>query len=125
MALVKRFWTQEQTAKVKDNWVFFTGDMLAGEFNYDIHLSTKRHESMSDRRMEALGLLANLGQLPGANIPALQEYVGRVANDPSFASFFVQQAQGQGQGQAASSASQQGAQAIQQGVGGGDASVSI
>ena len=123
LAVVKQFWTQDQTAKVKDNWVFFTGDMLAGEFNFDVHLSTKRHESMTDRRMEALGLLANLGQLPGANIPALQEYVGRVANDPSFANFFVQQAGGQGQGQAASSASQAGSAATQQSVGGPDAAI--
>jgi hypothetical protein len=123
MAVVKQFWTQEQTAKVKDNWVFFTGDMLAGEFNFDVHLSTKRHESMNDRRMEALGLLANLSQLPGANIPELQAYVGRVADDPSFANFFVQQAQQNGQGQAASSASQAGSQATQQSVGGSNASI--
>ena len=119
LAIVKRFWTSEQTAQVKDNWVFFTGDMLEGEFNFDVHLSTKRHESMTDRRLEALGLLANLSQLPGANIPALQEYVGRVANDPSFASFFVQQAQQNGQGQAPSSANSQGSQALQNTLGGG------
>ena len=119
LAIVKRFWTSEQTAQVKDNWVFFTGDMLEGEFNFDVHLSTKRHESMDDRRLEALGLLANLSQLPGANIPALQEYVGRAANDPSFASFFVQQAQQNGQGQAPSSANSQGSQALQNTLGGG------
>ena len=117
-ALAKRFWTQTKTIQIQDNWVFFTGDMLEGEFNYDIHLSTKRHESMTDRRLEAIQLLANLSQLPGANIPALQENVVKAANDPAYASFFVQQAQQQNAGQAATSATQGAANAVNQDTGG-------
>lgn len=96
LAVAKEFWVRPRTTQIEDNWVFFTGHDLQGEMDFDIHLSSKRHESMTDRRFEAIQLLATLGQMPGANIPALQEYVTRAADDPSFASFFVDQAQQQG-----------------------------
>jgi hypothetical protein len=60
--------------------------------------------------MEALGILANMAQYPGANLPAIEEYVGRVANDPSFASFFLSAANKQGLGQAGSSPNAQSSQ---------------
>ncbi len=106
IGIVRRFWTLPHTVQVNDNWIFFTGDDLIGEFNYDISLSTKRHMSMTDRKMEALGLLANMAQYPGANLPAIEEQVVRVANDPTFANFFLSTSGKKGAGQAGSSINQ-------------------
>lgn len=121
LGLVSQFWVRPQTTKLEDNWVFFTGHMMKGDVDFDVHLSTKRHESMSDRRLEALQLLAQLSQIPGANIQALQEHVTRVADDPSFASFFVSSAQQQGITQGQSTQSAEGANqlltSVQQGGG--------
>lgn len=102
IALITRFWTMPHTVRVNDKWVFFTGDMLRGEVNFDMSLSTKRHLSMTDRKGEALALLANLAQYPGANLPAIEQYVTRVSSDPTFASFFLSTAQQKGLGEAPS-----------------------
>ncbi len=110
IGLVRRFWTMPHTVQVNDNFVFFTGDDLHGEFNYDISLSTKRHMSMTDRKMEALSLLANMAQYPGANLPAIEEQVIRVANDPTFANFFLSTSNKKGGGQSQSSINQQNSQ---------------
>ena len=110
IGIVRRFWTMPHTVQVNDEFIFFTGDDLIGELTYDISLSTKRHMSMTDRKLEALQLLANMAQYPGANLPAIEEQVVRVSNDPNFANFFLSTSQKQGSGQAASSINQQNSQ---------------
>lgn len=109
LGLVENFWVRPQTTKVKDNWVFFTGQMMKGEVDFDVHLSNKRHESMDNRSMEALQLMAQLAQVPGINMEALQQNLVRATDDPAFATFFVNQSQKQGMSQGQSSQGVEGA----------------
>ena len=122
IGLVSQFWFLPQATKVQDTCVFFTGKMLKGQFEYDLHLSNKRHVSSYDRSFEALQLLANMAAYPGANLPAIEGYLSEVARDPRFASFFLSQANQQGMSTAPSSVNsrqQQGLNPPAQGGAGG------
>jgi hypothetical protein len=96
VGLASRFWFMPQATKVNDDWVFFTGDMLKGQYDYDMHLSNKRHLSSFDRSFEALQLLGQLAQYPGANLAGIESYVTEIARDPRFATFFLSSQQGKG-----------------------------
>jgi len=71
-------------AMIDREFVRFTADEVAGDYLYDLSLANKRQLSKAQRKVEAIMTAIQFMQLPGANIPAIYEYILDAANDPNF-----------------------------------------
>lgn len=71
-------------AVVGREFIPFTGDQIKGDYLYDLSLSSKRNLSRAERKVEALMTAVQFMQLPGANLPAIYDYVESAANDAAF-----------------------------------------
>ena len=106
--LVFNFWTIPREIMVDSAWVDYVGSDLAGHYQYDVSLSTKRVLSKAERKIEALSLLPMLMQIPGINVQAVFQDLINASSDPSFESMLGQVAKGgQGQGQQQQGSQQQ------------------
>lgn len=84
--IIFRYWKLPRYAMVGNEWVKFTGDELDGDYLYDMTLSTKRHLSMAQRKIEAIQMVAQLSMIPGVDIDALKQYAIDASGDPAFES---------------------------------------
>jgi len=82
--LVFDFWVTPREVMLENGWLNITGAQLKGEYSYGLSLSTKRNLSKAERMIEALQVLIQFAQLPGANLPELYRHLMNAANDPSF-----------------------------------------
>jgi len=82
--IIFRYWKLPRYAMVGNEWVRFTGKELEGDYLYDVTLSTKRNVSIAQRKIEAMQMMIQLAQVPGANIEAMKKYVSDASGDPAF-----------------------------------------
>jgi len=72
-----------------------TGDMLKGDYQYGVSLSTKRSISRAERKVEALMLMAQIAPfVPPQGIAALYQYLIDAAGDPAFEAILMSGARG-------------------------------
>lgn len=83
-SLVFNLWKVPREVMYDEGWADVTGDMLAGDYLYDVSLSTKRMISRAERKVEALMMMAQLAQIPGIDGRALMQYVSAASSDPAF-----------------------------------------
>ena len=99
--VVFSFWRTPRSIAVGENWQRFTGDEIAGDYLLSLSLSTKRNVSRSERKVEALMLMAQFAQM-GLASEQLMQFTIDAANDPSFEKiltpFLGKGGQGQQQG---------------------------
>ncbi len=96
--LVFNFWrVPREVLHGKGNFAVVTGEMLKGEYDYSVSLSTKRNVSRAERKMEALMMLGQLMPfLQGADISAVLQYLIDASGDPAFEAMFMSKGQGGG-----------------------------
>ncbi len=99
--IIFRYWKLPRHMMVGSEWVKFTGEELEGDYLYDVTLSTKRHLSMAQRKVESIQMIAQLAQIPGVNLAAMKQYVIDASGDPAFSDMLktVQNKAPAGQGQ--------------------------
>lgn len=108
--LVFEFWrVPREVLHGKGNFAVVTGDMLKGDYQYDVNLSTKRNISRAERKVEALMMLTQLMPfLQGADISAVLQYLIDASGDPAFEAMFMSKGRGGG-GQGGQGGGQKGA----------------
>lgn len=96
--LVFEFWrVPREVLHGKGDFAVVTGDMLKGEYDYDVSLSTKRNISRAERKMEALMMLTQMMPfLQGADISSVMQYLVDAAGDPAFEAMFMSKGKGRG-----------------------------
>lgn len=82
--MVFSFWKVPKYIMVDSKWVNYTGEEIEGEYSYDLSLSSKRQISKAERKVEAIMMLAQFAQIPGANLEALKRYLIDASSDPAF-----------------------------------------
>lgn len=82
--IIFRYWKTPRHILTDGKWIQFTGEELAGDYLYDITLSTKRHMSSAERKMESMMMVSQLAQIPGIDINAMKQYVSDASGDPAF-----------------------------------------
>jgi len=89
--LVFEFWrVPREVMHGKGNWAVVTGDMLKGDYQVEVSLSTKRNISRAERKMEAMMMLTQLMPfLQGADIGAVFQYLIDASGDPAFEAMFA------------------------------------
>ncbi len=98
--LVFEFWrVPREVMHGKGNWSVVTGDMLKGDYQVEVSLSTKRNVSRAERKMEAMMMLTQLMPfLQGADIGAVFQYLIDASGDPAFEAMFAGKGGKGGQG---------------------------
>ncbi len=99
--LIFAFWTQPREVMHDEGFENVTGASLAGEYLYDVSLSTKRNVSRAQRKIEAIMLTAQLAQLPGIDPKALYQHLADASADPAFERILAPVTSGGGQRSAA------------------------
>lgn len=89
--LIFDFWTVPREVMHKDGFEMVTGEMLKGNYLYDVSLNTKRAISRAERKVEALMLMGQIMAMlgPGLNPQALYQYLIDASGDPSFESILA------------------------------------
>lgn len=87
--IIFKFWRLPRYAIVEDKWIQFTGQEIAGDYMYDMSLSNKRYLSSAEKKMEALQMVMQFGNMPGVNLEMLYKNAIDAANDPTFERIFV------------------------------------
>jgi len=83
--IIFEYWRVPREIMHDEGWAVVTGDMLKGDYQYDISLSTKRQLSRAERKVEALMMLGQMAPfLAGADIRALFTYLSDAVSDPAF-----------------------------------------
>lgn len=82
--MIFEFWRTPRDVLIENGWTSVTGPMIKSDYAYDLTLTTKRHLSKSARKIEALQVMMQMAQFPGANLPELYQFFLNAANDPSF-----------------------------------------
>lgn len=82
--LIFNFWTMPREVLHDGQHAVVTGPMLKGDYQYDVSLTTKRHLSKAERKIEALSMMGQLATLPGIDPTALYQYLQDAAGDPAF-----------------------------------------
>jgi len=105
--LVFEFWRiPREVMQGKGKWAVVTGDMLKGDYQYEVSLSTKRNISRAERKVEALMMISQMMPfLQGADISAVFQYLIDASGDPAFEAIL---APGASKGQGGQGGGQQG-----------------
>jgi len=83
--IVFKFWRIPREVMAKEGFATVTGDMLEGDYQYDVSLATKRNISRAERKVEALMMIAQMAPfLQGADIAAVFQYLIDASGDPAF-----------------------------------------
>ena len=84
--IVFEFWRVPREVMQKGGqFNLVTGDMLKGDYQYEVSLSTKRNISRAERKVEALMMIAQLAPfLNQNNIGAVFQYLIDASGDPAF-----------------------------------------
>lgn len=98
--MIFEFWqVPREVLHGKGNFAVVTGDMLKGEYQYDVSLSTKRNISRSERKVEALMMISQLMPfLQPENIGAVFQYLIDASGDPAFEAILMPKRGQGGQG---------------------------
>lgn len=87
--IVFKFWRLPRYTLVEDKWIQFTGEQIAGDYMYDMSLSNKRYLSSAEKKLEALQMVMQFGNMPGVNLEMLYKNAIDAANDPTFERIFT------------------------------------
>jgi len=83
--IIFSYWQVPREVLHDEGWAVVTGEMLKGDYLYDVSLSTKRQLSRAERKVEALLMLTRMAPfLQGADIQALFTYLSDAVADPAF-----------------------------------------
>ena len=98
--LMFEFWrVPREVLHGKGNFAVVTGDMLKGDYMYDVSLATKRNVSRAERKVESLMMLSQLMPfLGGADMGAVLQYIVDASGDPAFEAMFMAKRGSGGQG---------------------------
>jgi hypothetical protein len=85
-SMVFNFWNVPREVMHKEGFEIVTGEMLKGDYQYDVSLATKRIISRAERKVEALMLTSQIMALlgPGVDPQSIFKYVIDAAGDPAF-----------------------------------------
>ncbi len=78
------FWRVPRDILTDIGWQVVTGDMLAGDYLYDLTLTSKRNLSKLERKLEAMQLFSSLANIPNVDIRALAQMLVSASSDPHF-----------------------------------------
>ncbi len=77
------FWKTPREVLADERWYQITGEMLAGEYEYDVTLSTKRSLSKAERMVEALRLTSQFIGIPGIDFGQLFGFLSSAIGHPA------------------------------------------
>lgn len=106
--LLWKFWKTPQTVNVigqdgQPMWLQVVGEMIKGEYKYNVGFSTAPAETIQSRRQQAFQMYMSLRQDPLIDPIGLAKFLNMQVNDTEFSDVFNKQAlsgQGAAQGQA-------------------------
>jgi len=80
------FWKMPREIMHSDGHAVVTGDMLKGDYQYDVSLTTKRVISRAERKVEALMMMGQIMSMlgPGINPQQIYQYIIDASGDPAF-----------------------------------------
>ena len=82
--IVFALWKVPRDVLSDEGWNNVTGEMLKGDYQYSVSLTTKRAISKAERKVEAMMVLGQLAQIPGIDIQSLFKYISDASGDPAF-----------------------------------------
>ena len=100
--MIFKFWTRERVIEYlgpenASKWIAYTGEMIKGEYMYDLVFSDEILDTQGNDENESLQLYVQLSQDPSVNQEELRDWLVKAHKDPKFKKMFTVQQQQPGQ----------------------------